>query len=84
MARNYRDMGGKKYALNLHFEDFKKDFKSSVQKTLKHLDIIDKYGTKKVMEVSGYPISLMLSSHHISSAANICTKGSLPLWMLHV
>lgn len=79
MARNYRDMAMKPYAKNLHFEDFKGDFKGKVQSTLDHLKITDIHGSKKVMNVSQKkeasfpePESLEYSLLYKISDASIC------------
>lgn len=52
MARNYRDMAKKSFAKNLHFEDFKGNFKEKVKSTLDHLKITELYDSEDVMQVS--------------------------------
>lgn len=52
MARNYRDMAEKDYALNLHFENFKKDFRGNIQNTLDHLKITEQFGSEEVMDIA--------------------------------
>lgn len=52
MARNYRDMEKKSYAKNIHFEDIKRDFKSTMKSVLDHLRITHMYGVEKAMKLA--------------------------------
>lgn len=52
MARNYRDLAGYNYAMNVKFEDVKAQYSPEMESILTHLGLIEKFGEDQVMAIA--------------------------------
>ncbi|GMH39889.1 hypothetical protein BSKO_07793 [Bryopsis sp. KO-2023] len=51
-ARHYRDFENRDYALNMHFEDFGRDFTGTMKQAFKHLGLDERMEMKRLLEVA--------------------------------